>query len=131
MVQHYFVSAFVPKDKSQHEFYMRKVEGANVYQTGVIVPVAEIAPGAKGEPRSACMPVRRNRLHSRKLLPVSTCSPITLADAVVAAPIFWALQAIHKLVGNCWAIVVLTIILKLIFFPLSAACTSRWPRCAS
>jgi YidC/Oxa1 family membrane protein insertase len=41
---------------------------------------------------------------------------------VVAAPIFWALQAIYKLVGNWgWAIVTLTIILKLIFFPLSAA----------
>jgi YidC/Oxa1 family membrane protein insertase len=40
---------------------------------------------------------------------------------VVAAPIFWALEAIHKLVGNWgWAIVVLTI-LKAVFFPLSAA----------
>jgi YidC/Oxa1 family membrane protein insertase len=41
---------------------------------------------------------------------------------IVAAPIFWALQAIYKLVGNWgWAIVVLTIIIKAIFFPLSAA----------
>ena len=41
---------------------------------------------------------------------------------VVAAPIFWALEAIHNLVGNWgWAIVVLTIIIKGIFFPLSAA----------
>ena len=49
MVQHYFVAAWVPKEKTQREFYMRKVEGSNVFQTGVIVPVAEIAPGAKGE----------------------------------------------------------------------------------
>ncbi len=32
MVQHYFVSALVPKDKVQREYYMRKADGANVYQ---------------------------------------------------------------------------------------------------
>jgi YidC/Oxa1 family membrane protein insertase len=41
---------------------------------------------------------------------------------VVAAPIFWCLEAIHKLVGNWgWAIVLLTVASRLIFFPLSAA----------
>ncbi|HCN69872.1 MAG TPA: membrane protein insertase YidC, partial [Candidatus Accumulibacter sp.] len=41
---------------------------------------------------------------------------------VMAAPIFWCLQAIYKIVGNWgWAIVILTIIIKLLFFPLSAA----------
>ena len=28
---------------------MRKLEGSNIFQAGVIVPVADIAPGAKGE----------------------------------------------------------------------------------
>jgi len=37
-------------------------------------------------------------------------------------PIFWLLQIIHAFVGNWgWAIVVLTILIKLVFFPLSAA----------
>jgi YidC/Oxa1 family membrane protein insertase len=41
---------------------------------------------------------------------------------VVAAPIFWALEAIYKLVGNWgWAIIVLTILIKAVFYPLSAA----------
>ena len=41
---------------------------------------------------------------------------------VVAAPIFWALELIHKLVGNWgWAIVILTIGIKAAFYPLSAA----------
>jgi len=41
---------------------------------------------------------------------------------IVAAPIFWCLEAIHKVVGNWgWAIVLLTIGIKLLFFPLSAA----------
>lgn len=49
MVQHYFVSAWVPAEKTPREYYMRKAEGsANVVQAGLIVPVAEVAPGAKG-----------------------------------------------------------------------------------
>lgn len=47
---------------------------------------------------------------------------------VVAAPIFWALEAIHKIVGNWgWAIIVLTILIKLAFFPLSAASARSMP----
>ena len=122
MVQHYFVSAFVPKDKSQHEFYMRKVEGTNVYQTGVIVPVAEIAPGAKGETSVSLYAGPQEQAALKQIAPGLDLVVDYGWLTVVAAPIFWALQAIHKLVGNWgWAIVVLTIILKLIFFPLSAA----------
>ena len=41
---------------------------------------------------------------------------------MVAAPIFWALEFIHKLVGNWgWSIVLLTVAIKAAFFPLSAA----------
>jgi YidC/Oxa1 family membrane protein insertase len=122
MVQHYFVSAFVPKDKSQHEFYMRKLDGANIYQTGVIVPVAEIAPGSKGETSVSLYAGPQEQAALKQIAPGLDLVVDYGWLTVVAAPIFWALQAIHKLVGNWgWAIVVLTIILKLIFFPLSAA----------
>jgi YidC/Oxa1 family membrane protein insertase len=41
---------------------------------------------------------------------------------VIAKPIFWLLEKIHSYVANWgWAIVILTFIIKLIFFPLSAA----------
>ena len=40
----------------------------------------------------------------------------------IAQPIFWLLQNIHALLGNWgWSIIVLTIVIKLAFFPLSAA----------
>jgi len=41
---------------------------------------------------------------------------------VLAVPLFWVLNKIHEVVGN-WgvAIIILTIIIKLIFYPLSAA----------
>ncbi len=41
---------------------------------------------------------------------------------IIAKPIFWLLDKLHKFVGNWgWAIVSLTIIIKLLFFPLTAA----------
>ncbi|HGX92365.1 MAG TPA: membrane protein insertase YidC, partial [Candidatus Tenderia sp.] len=41
---------------------------------------------------------------------------------VIAKPVFWALEAIHSVVGNWgWAILGVTLLIKLIFFPLSAA----------
>jgi len=122
MVQHYFVSAFVPKEKTPREYYMRKVEGSNIYQSGVIVPVGEIAPGAKGE---TSISLYAGPQEQAALKEVALGLDLVVDYGwltVVAAPIFWALQAIYKLVGNWgWAIVVLTIIIKAIFFPLSAA----------
>jgi YidC/Oxa1 family membrane protein insertase len=122
MVQHYFVAAWVPKEKTQREFYMRKVEGSNVFQTGVIVPVAEIVPGAKGE---TSVSLYAGPQEQSALKQVAEGLDLVVDYGwltVVAAPIFWALEAIHKLVGNWgWAIVILTIIIKAIFFPLSAA----------
>ena len=122
MVQHYFVAALVPKDKTQREYYMRKLESGNIFQAGVIVPVAEIAPGAKGE---ASVGLYAGPQEQSSLKQVATGLDLVVDYGwltVVAAPIFWALEAIHKLVGNWgWAIVILTIIIKAIFFPLSAA----------
>jgi YidC/Oxa1 family membrane protein insertase len=41
---------------------------------------------------------------------------------ILAKPIFWLLENIHTYVGNWgWSIILLTILIKLVFFPLSAA----------
>ena len=122
LVQHYFVSAWVPQDKTQREYYMRKLEGSNIFQAGLIVPLAEIAPGAKSE---TSVTLYAGPQEQAALKQIATGLDLVVDYGwltVVAAPIFWALQAIHNLVGNWgWAIVVLTIIIKGIFYPLSAA----------
>jgi len=123
MVQHYFVSAWVPQANTQREFYVRKAEGSgNVYQAGIIVPVAQVAPGAKASTSMAFYAGPQEQERLKQVAPgldlVVDYGWLTL----VAKPIFWALEAIHKLVGNWgWAIVLLTIGIKAIFFPLSAA----------
>ena len=40
---------------------------------------------------------------------------------ILAAPLFWLLKWIHALVGNWgWSIIILTILIKLVFYPLNA-----------
>ncbi len=122
MVQHYFVAAWVPQDKTPREFYMRKVENSNAIQAGVIVPVAEIAAGQKGTAAVNLYAGPQEQARLKDLAPGLDLVVDYGWLTMVAAPIFWALEAIHGLVGNWgWAIIVLTIIIKAAFYPLSAA----------
>lgn len=122
MVQHYFVSAWVPQDKATREFYMRKVDNSNVYQAGMIVPLPAIDAGAKA---GASVALFAGPQEQSLLKPVAEGLDLVVDYGwltIVAKPIFWALAAIHKLVGNWgWAIVILTIGIKAVFYPLSAA----------
>ena len=121
VVQHYFVSAWLPADKIEREFFTRKV-GEDLYAAGVILPVATIAPGTSGKVSVALYagPQEQDRL--KKIAPGFTLVVDYGWLTVIAAPIFWVLEAIHKVVNNWgWAIILLTVLIKLIFFPLSAA----------
>ena len=120
MVQHYFVAAWVPQDKAPREFYMRKLENGNTFQAGVIVPV--VVSGDKAQSAVSLYAGPQEQAQLKQVAPGLDLVVDYGWLTVVAAPIFWALEAIHKIVGNWgWAIIVLTILIKLAFFPLSAA----------
>ncbi len=122
MVQHYFVSAWVPKDKVAREYYMRKLEGTDVYQAGLIIPVGDIAPGAKATADVTLFAGPQEQSALKQVAPGLDLVVDYGWLTVIAAPIFWALEAIHGVVGNWgWAIILLTVGIKAIFFPLSAA----------
>lgn len=122
MVQHYFVSAWVPQEKLAREFYMRKLDNSNVYQAGMILPLPAIDAGGKA---STSVALFAGPQEQSLLKPVAEGLDLVVDYGwltIVAKPIFWALAAIHKLVGNWgWAIVILTIGIKAVFYPLSAA----------
>ena len=121
MVQHYFVSAWLPNDKTQREFFTRKI-GDDLYSAGVIVPADSIAPAASGQ---VGVRLYAGPQEQDKLKHIATGLDLVVDYGwltVIAAPIFWVLETIHKLVGNWgWSIIALTVMIKMIFFPLSAA----------
>lgn len=121
MVQHYFVTAFLPKDKQEREFYTRKLAD-KLFSAGTIVRIESVAPGATS---SVSVPLYAGPQEQDKLKAIAPGLELVVDYGwltVIAVPLFWVLEFFYGWLGN-WglAIIVLTISIKLIFFPLSAA----------
>jgi YidC/Oxa1 family membrane protein insertase len=121
MIQHYFVAALLPPDKTQREFYTRKLDG-DLYSIGVIVPIGPIAPGATARVDVPLYAGPQDQDHLQSVAPGLQLVVDYGWLTVIAAPLFWVLKLFHGWVSN-WgvAIILLTVVIKLIFFPLSAA----------
>jgi YidC/Oxa1 family membrane protein insertase len=120
MLQHYFVSAWLPKDNIQREFYVKQLEN-RLYSVGLIVPVDTIEPGKAGK-ISVPLYVGPAQSTLDDLAPGLGLTVDYGFLTIIAKPLFWLLNIINNWVQN-WglAIIILTILIKLAFFPLSAA----------
>ncbi len=120
-VQHYFVAAWLPAEKIGREFYTRAL-GGGLYTAGVIVPAPSIAPGgdASVDMRLYAGPQEQDKLEV--LAPGLNLTVDYGWLTIIASPLFWVLSTIQKWTNN-WgvSIILLTVIIKLIFYPLSAA----------
>ncbi len=119
VVQHYFVSAWLPRGGGEREFFTNKV-GDNLYTAGVVVPVGSIAPGASA---AVTVPLYIGPQETDKLAKIAPGLELVVDYGwlyILAAPLFWVLKFIHGLVGNWgWAIILLTILIKAVFYPLN------------
>ena len=121
MLQHYFVAAWLPQAGVEREFFTRKV-GNDLYTAGVILPMGTIAPGATA---TQTVPLYAGPQEGSKLKALAPGLDLTIDYGwltIIATPLFYVLSWIHGWVGN-WgvAIILLTVLIKAIFFPLSAA----------
>ena len=120
IVQHYFVGAWLPKDGVEREYYAEKI-GDDLYRTGVKMPVGTIAPGATA---TVEVPVYIGPQEAERLDKIAPGFKLVVDYGwlkLIAEPIFWLLKWIHTLVDNWgWAIIILTILIKLVFYPLNA-----------
>jgi YidC/Oxa1 family membrane protein insertase len=121
MVQHYFASAWIPGDKSARDIYAGKIDNG-LYRIGMQIPIGVVAQG------STVVEKARLFVGPQEETVLETIAPgfELLKDygylTILAKPIFWLLEKIHGYVGNWgWAIILLTVLIKLVFFPLSAA----------
>ncbi len=121
MVQHYFVSALLPPDKTPREYYTEKISD-DFYRAGAKIPLAEIPAGgtATAAARLYVGPEEQDKL--KAVAPGLDLVVDYGWLTVIAAPLFWILETFYKWLGN-WglAIIALTVLIKLVFFPLSAA----------
>ena len=131
MLQHYFVAAWLPAGADGYALFSG-VSGnggnanaaARQYRIGykATQPV-HIAPGERGVVSTVLFVGPKEQKHLRRqqveglLLTVDYGWLTPIAD-----PLFWLLDKIHGVVNNWgWSIVLLTLLVKAIFYPLSAA----------
>ncbi|MCX7627294.1 MAG: membrane protein insertase YidC [Methylophilaceae bacterium] len=121
MVQHYFAGAWIPKEGIAREYYTQDL-GNRLFSAGVVMPVGSVAPGATGSMSARLFAGPQEQKHLKQVAPGLEYTVDYGWLTVLAAPLFWMLSFIQKLVHN-WgvAIILLTVLIKAAFYPLSAA----------
>jgi YidC/Oxa1 family membrane protein insertase len=121
LVQHYFVSAWIPKEGWPRKVYTAQLT-EDAFSIGSLSPVGNIAPGA-----TMLVPARLYAgPQTQKDLEATAPGLEYVVDygilTVIAKPLFWLLAHLYELVKN-WgvAIILLTVIIKAAFFKLSAS----------
>ncbi len=119
-VQHYFVSAWLPPAGTPRDYVTEK-RADGTYAARVMIP-ANVAPGATVR---VAAPLYAGPQEQQRLEAAAPGLDLVVDYgflAIIAWPLFWLLGKYHALSGN-WgvAIILLTVTIKLVFFPLSAA----------
>jgi YidC/Oxa1 family membrane protein insertase len=121
MVQHYFASAWIPDDKFVRDIYSGKID-QNLYRVGIQTQLGTIAPGNTVTANAQLFVGPQEERMLEKIAPGLELLKDYGYLTILAKPIFWLLEHIHNIAGNWgWSIILLTILIKLAFFPLSAA----------
>lgn len=119
MIQHYFIGAWVPPAGSTSTYYSRVTNG--LYTIGMIGQPLSVAPGAKTytEAKLYTGPATADLLE--KTAPGLKLTIDYGWFWFISGIIFWMMQKIHDVIGNWgWSIVLVTIIIKALFYRLSA-----------
>ncbi|HHI93080.1 MAG TPA: membrane protein insertase YidC [Gammaproteobacteria bacterium] len=121
MLQHYFLSAWIPPADSANHFYTKALTDGR-YLLGQSGEERSIAPGNNTHFTSLFYAGPKEQHRLEKIEPNLRLTVDYGVLDILAKPVFWVMEKIYSVVGN-WglAIIFVTLIIKLIFFPLSAA----------
>ena len=120
-VQHYFVAGWLPAPGAGRDYAMEKRQDGS-YAARVMLPSAAIAPGASAK---LSAPLFVGPQEQRRLSAAAPGFELVVDYGwltIIAWPLWAVLEFFHQLSDN-WgvAIILLTVTIKLVFFPLSAA----------
>jgi len=124
MVQHYFFTAWIPPEGEVNNYSTQvfSPDGFPRYIARAVSPSVSVAPGGRHEFESRLYmgPKLQDKLED-----VGTGLGHTVnygIFTVFSKPLYWLLSKIHSVVGNWgWSIVLLTVLIKLLFFKLTEA----------
>ncbi|MBM4226559.1 MAG: membrane protein insertase YidC [Gammaproteobacteria bacterium] len=121
ILEHYFVGAIVPAKDLSYQYYSSIVSEES-YVIGYYGPASTVQPGATAETTSR---IFLGPKLQKTLAEVAPGLELTVDYGMlwfIGKILFWILDQWHGLTGNWgWSIILLTIAVKLMFYPLSAA----------
>ncbi len=122
MVQHYFFSAIIPQEPQVEVQTQYNPNSSHPYIIRYLSPAKNVPAGGSTEFASTWYVGPK----LQKELPAVARGLDLTVDygffTAISKPLFWVLEKIHGFVGNWgWSIVLLTVLIKLLFFKLSEA----------
>jgi len=121
MQEHYFISAWIPDSQQVSHYYSRVTDG-DIYTIGMLGPRLNIAPGTQ---KTATTKLYAGPEIAERLQAAAPGLDLTVDYGwlwFISVAIFWLMKHIYSLVGNWgWAIVLVTVVIKLLFYHLSAS----------
>ena len=120
MIQHYFLSAWIPAADQSHT-YSTRVTSSGFNIAGFTSPALVVDPGQQGSVSAGFYAGPKDQYRLAEISPYLDLSVDYGWLWWIAQPLFWLLIKIHAFVGN-WgvAIILLTVLIKAVFFKLSA-----------
>lgn len=121
MIQHYFMSAWIPDTTKQNTYTLRKAKNNDMYFFSFASEPTVVAPGQSETISAQFYAGPKDVSELEKIAPHLDLTVDYGFLWMIAKPLFAALDFIHGLVGN-WgiAIIILTFLIKVLFFYPSA-----------
>ena len=118
--QHYFLGSWIPNADTNNTYTMRR-NNQGQYLLTFVNPLITVAPGQSGSIEAGFWAGPKDQY---RLDEISPSLGLTIDYGLfyfIASPIFWLLTQINDLVGNYGlSILLLTLVIKIILYPLSA-----------
>lgn len=120
MIQNYFLGAWIPPQNATDTFYSKAL-GEQRYLLGLMGPAVTVAPHQQGTLSARLYVGPKLQDHLDQVADGLALTVDYGRLTVLAQPIYWLLKHIYSIVGNWgWSIIILTLMIKLAFFKLSA-----------
>jgi len=121
IIQHYFASAWIPPADQENHFYTKGLSDGR-YVIGSYSPTTTVEPNNNVEFVSRLFAGPKIQPMMEKVSPGLELTVDYSVLTIIGKPIYWLLNQIHSFAGNWgWAIIGVTMVIKLLFFPLSQA----------
>lgn len=121
LIQHYFVTAWVPPQGKTRSYEMLALE-KNLYALRSVEPVGAVAPNSSVSVVARLWVGPQDQVALEALAPGLELVVDYGLLTIIAKPVFALMTWLFSLLGNWgWTIVALTVLIKAAFYPLSAA----------